>query len=560
MKMHIRIRSTLAVSLLTTFLAAGPASAHETEPQADAATDQHTEAAPAAVQAAPEVRGEIPERVGSEHWAYREMSELVKKYAAGKKLPEGRDCTRAEMADCLLAVLDKIVDTYEKDGNRSLLKDDLEQISALQLGLERELSQQPDYLKKRHTIEEILALVEPETPSFEYKIGVNGFLRGEGAGSFRLNDTAYAPGHDEGRLLYRVKPYAYWHPTDYLDLHLEGQGYGFNGASPSDNKLNLYQGFVEARIPGQDTVALKVGRQEFIYGSAFIQGSDTAFDGLTFDAARLRVKPTKALSLDVLGGRYVKDFSGGVSGNLFGAYLTYAPSEDSTLDIYALRDTQAEEHHAGTRRDSIGLRSVTKLGPFGLEIEPIYQMGKAFNEATGSNEDINAYGGHIDLTHELEVGDIKHHFLVSYAAGSGSQNPNREFSNSNNDTSLVGDMHAVGDLSGIDVGDQHASGMQVYTLGWAVELTDQLGFSLTGHKFVATSTAEGISRHIGVEADVAVTYAFNKDLSLQLSYDHMFTERFFKDASGSSDDIKYYYAMLTFNIDKTKKRAPKIEE
>jgi hypothetical protein len=568
--MHLKIRSTLAVSMLTTFLAAGPAAAHETELPADAAVaNQHAEAAPAATQqtapvavqqTAPVARGEIPERIGSGHWAYQEMSELVKKYAAGKKLPEGRDCTRAEMADCLLAVLDKIVDTYEKDGNRSLLKDDLEQISALQLGLERELTQQPDYLKKRHTIEEILALVAPETPSFEYKIGVNGFLRGEGAGSFRLNDTAYAPGHDEGRLLYRVKPYAYWHPTDYLELHLEGQGYGFNGASPSDNKLNLYQGFVEARIPGQDTVALKAGRQEFIYGSAFMQGSDTAFDGLTFDAVRLRVQPTKALSLDILGGRYVKDFSGGVSGNLFGAYLTYAPSEDSTLDVYALRDTQAEEHHSGTRLDSIALRSVTKLGPFGLEIEPIYQMGKAFNAETGNNEDVNAYGGHIDLTNELEAGGFKHHFLVSYAAGSGSQNPNREFRNPNNDSSLVGDMHAVGDLSGIDVGDQHASGMQVYTLGWSVELTDQLGFSVTGHKFVATSTAEGISRHIGTEADLAVTYAFNKDLSLQLSYDHMFTERFFKDASGSSDDIKYVYAMLTFNIDKTKKRAPKIQD
>jgi hypothetical protein len=557
--MYMRMRSALAISLLTTFLAAGPAAAHEPEQHADAAapSNQHAEGAATDAHQDQAARGEIPERVGSEHWAYQEMASLVKKYSAGKKLPEGRECTRAEMAECLLGVLDRIVETYEKEGNRSLLRDDLEQIAALQLGLERELSQQPDYLKKRHTIEEILSLVEPETPSFVYKFGVNGFLRGEGVTSFRLPDLSYAGGHDEGRFLYRVKPYAYWHPADYLDLHLEGQAYGYEGGNQSYSKLGLYQGFLEARIPEHDFVALKGGRQEFVYGSAFMQGSDSAFDGLSFDAVRLRLKPTESLSIDLLGGRYVTDFSGGVAGNLWGGYLTYAPSEDSSLDLYLLRDTGAEERHPGTRLDSIGLRSVSKLGPFGLEIEPIYQTGRAFNAATGNNDTINAFGGHLDLTNEVEAAGYKHHFLVSYAAGSGSQNPNREFRNPNNDSSLVGDMHAVGDLSGIDVGDHHASGMQVYTLGWAVELTDQLGFSATGHKFVATSTEDGFSRHIGTEADFALTYAFSKDLALQLSYDRMFTEKFFRDASGSSDDISYYYAMLTFNIDKTKKRAPK---
>jgi hypothetical protein len=550
--MYMRMRSALAISLLTTVLAAGSALAHETEQHAEAATAAVTDQQPAA-----QAKGEIPEQVGSEHWAYQEMAELVKKYASGKKLPEGRNCTRAEMAECLLGVLDKIVATYEKEGNRSLLKDDLEQIAELQIGLERELSQQPDYLKKRHTIEEILALVEPETPNFVYKVGVNGFLRGEGVKNFRLPDLSFADRHDEGRFLYRVKPYAYWHPTDYLDLHLEGQAYGYEGGNQSFSKLGLYQGFLEARIPGQDTVALKAGRQEFVYGSAFIQGSDTAFDGLSFDGARLRLKPTESVSLDILGGRYVDDFSGGVNGNLFGAYLTYAPSEDSTLDLYLLRDTGAEERHAGTRLDSIGLRSVSKLGPFGVEFEPIYQTGRAFNAATGGNDRVDAFGGHLDLTSEVEAAGLKHHFLASYAAGSGSQNPNREFRNPNNDTSLVGDMHAVGDLSGIDVNDVHASGIQVYTLGWGVELSEQLAFAATGHKFMATSTPDGLSHHIGIEADFALTYSFSKDLALQLSYDRMFTEGFFREASGSSKDIDYYYAMLTFNIDKTKKRAPK---
>jgi hypothetical protein len=551
--MFKRMGSTLAVSLLTAFLAAGSAVAHQTEEHADGA-------ALSGLRPAEKEKGEIPEHVGSKHWAHRQVAELAKKYGAGKTLPEGRECTRAEMADCLAAVLDRIAEAYLKEGNRSPFKEDREQILALKLALEPELSAQPDYLKKRHTIEEILSPVEPETTDFAYKIGVNGFLRGEGAKSFRLSDLSYAPGHDEGRFLYRIKPYAYWHPVDYLDLHLEGQGYGYNGGGQSLSELGLYQGFVEARIPGQNVVALKAGRQEFVYGSAFVLGSDTAFDGLSYDAVRLRLKPTNTLTLDIFAGRYAAKFSGGVSGNLFGGYLTFAPSDDSSLDLYALRDTAAGEHHDGTRLESLGLRSVSKLASFGLEVEPVYQTGKAFNAATGQNEDIDAFGGHIDLTRELETADVKHRFLMGYAAGSGSRNPKREFRNPDNDTSLLGDMHVVGDLSGIDAGDHHASGMQVYTLGWGIDLTDQLNFSATGHKFDAISTGDGISRHIGTEADFSLTYSFDKNLSLQLSYDRFFTERFFRDASGSAEDINYFYATLTFNIDKTKKRTPKTRD
>ena len=59
--------------------------------------------------------------------------------------------------------------------------------------------------------------------------------------------------------------------------------------------MSLYQGFVEARLPDSDLFALKAGRQEFNYGSAFILGPDSFFDGLSFDAVRLRVKPVEPL-------------------------------------------------------------------------------------------------------------------------------------------------------------------------------------------------------------------------------------------------------------------------
>jgi hypothetical protein len=536
-------------------MVSGTALAHEGEGKMEEASS--TVQNPVVPVAAKSEATQVSDQAQSENWAYQEIAALVQKYAGQHKLPSEKECTKDDMARCLLGVIDKIVKTYQQDGNRSLLRDDLEIISKLEAALQENLNKQEGYRTQRDTIKEILTLVEPEVPNFQYKYGVNGFFRGEGAKNLMLPDASYASGHDAGRLIYRVKPYAYWHPTDYLDLHLEGQGYGYTGEQ-SKNKISLYQGFVEARLPEGNLVSLKAGRQEFVYGSAFMLGSDSAFDGLTYDGGRLRLRPTDSVTLDILGGHYAKPSSGDVTGNLVGGYLSYTPSEDSALEVYALRDTGSEEHHSGERLDSIGLRSTAKYGPLALEFEPVYQSGKLFNGTT--NENIAAYGGHIDLSGEFEPAGFKNKFVASFAMGSGDINaPRKEFRNPSNDTSLVGDMHVVGDLSGMDVGDHHASGIQVYTLGWGIDLSDEWNFSATGHKFVASSVEETFSRHLGVEADFSVTYSINKDLSLMLAYDHFFTEKYFRDANGgSAKDISYGYAMLTYNFGKQKSRAPKI--
>jgi hypothetical protein len=500
---------------------------------------------------------QIPDQVPADNWAYRRIAELVKKYQAETKLPEGNSCSKQQLAVRLLSVMDKIVKAYEKEGKPALVRDDLQAVALLHSSLQADLEQQDEYRTIRGTIREILTQVEPEVPDFEYKIGVNGFLRLDGARNFRLTELSYAPGHDAGRLLYRVKPYAYWHPTDYLDFHLEGQGYGYTGENDF-HRASLYQGYVEARIPEQKWLALKAGRQEFVYGSAFILGADAAFDGLTYDAGRIRLRPTDTVTLDILGGRYAEPFSKGVKGNLVGAYLSYAPNEDTSLEGYWVRDAGSEEHHAGEYLDILGLRSTGKLGRLCYEIEPVYETGKLFNPDTGSNQTVRAFGGHIDLSAEFQPLGFKNKFLAGYAVGTGDRNPAKEFRTPGNDTSLVGDMHVVGDLSGLDVGDHHASGMHIYTLGWGIDLTEQLNFSATAHKFVAIAVEDGFSKHLGVEGDFSLTYAFNKDFSLILAYDRFFTEGFFRDASGSSKGIDYAYAMLTFNFDKKKVKIPKM--
>ena len=546
----------ILVLLFILLLAAGAAFAHEDKGKKDdaASTVHHHEESG---------DRQIPEQVTSDHWAYKELSELGEKYEAEKKLPEGTSCSKSELAHCLVAILEKVVEKYDKEGPHAILRDDVERIAVLHKALEGELAKIDGYRTRRKTIEEILVLIEPEAPPFEYKVGVNGFLRGERVDSFRLPDFSFTPGHGEGRFLYRIKPYAYWHPADYLNIHLEGQGYGFLGGSQRHNKFSLYQGFVEANLPGKDWLALKAGRQEFSYGSTFILGSDSFYDGLSFDAFRLRVQPLEPLTVDLLGGRYATPFSDGLKGSLAGGYLTYAPSEDSAIEAYVFRDTGSPDRHSGEHLNIWGLRSMTKLGPLTLEFEPVYESGKVINPTTGANDSISAFGGHIDLTGEAEIGRFKNKFFLSYAIGSGSKDAangitsKKEFRNPNNDTSLVGDMNVVGDLSGVNVGDHHASGMQIYTFGWGIDITERLNFSATGHKFVANNVESGFSRDVGWEADFNLTYAINKDISVILAYDRFLTGKFFRDASGSGRDISYAYAMVVFNFDKTKRKTLK---
>ncbi len=515
-----------------------------------------TMASPNAALAADDVE-RIPGEMTVSHRTCRDVAELGRKYDADRKLPdavvvEGKSCPGTEAAACLLSVIEKVMKKCDREGVDAVPAEDRDRLARLHDALKAELAGLEGYITLRESIKKILA--RPEEPPFALKVGVKGFTRGEGAGNFRLAELAYNPGHAEGRFLYRAQPYAYWHPTDYLDIHVEGQGYGYTGGSQYLGKYSLYQGFIEGRFPGRDVVALKAGRQEFVYGSAFMLGADSFFDGLTFDAARLRIKPVGALTLDLLGGWYATPWSDGVKGNLVGGYASYAVREGAAIEAYAFNDTGSHEHRSGEYLNIWGLRGTAKFGPVSFEIEPVYESGKAFNGVSLNNDRINAWGGHVDMTVGARLFGRENKFFASYAYGSGDRDAvdgstsRREFQNPNTDTSLTGDMSLVADLSGVDAGEVHASGLQIFNLGWGIELTEELNFSATGRYFYANAVPDGFSRRIGLETDFTLAYAVNDSLSVLAGYDRFFTGGFFRDATGSGRDVDYGYVMLQFDL------------
>lgn len=499
--------------------------------------------------------GEIPAKVAGGHWSVREINALAAKYGDGMP-PAPPEMERRRLAEQLLAIIETVMAKVATDGGGAVPDGDLERIAVLHGALHDELAQYEGYLQRRESIEKMLA--KPEVPDFAYKLGMNGFLRGEGVGNFRLSDFGAAPGHGEGRFLYRVKPYLYWHPSDYLDLHAEGQGYGFaGGAHQEGSRYSLYQGFVEAKLPGSDWASLKLGRQEFNYGSAFVLGPDSFFDGLSFDSARLRLRPTGELTVDLLAGAYVTPFSGGVKGNLAGIYASYALADGTGVEAYALRDSGSTAHQSGENLQMYGGRFTTRFGPVGVELEPVYESGQVRNAASGRNDRIDAFGGHLDFSHDATIAGYNNKFFASYAYGSGSRGAAGgvttagEFRNPNNDSSLMGDMGVVGDLSGVTANGHHASGLRIHTLGWGVDLTRELNFSATGRYFLANHVEEGLSKRLGLETDFTLTYALSDGLTVIAGYDRFFTGAFFRDATGSGKEIDYGYLMVQFDLFKT---------
>jgi len=511
-----------------------------------------------------EGHGDIPGKVSREHWSCKEIAALAAKYGAPDKLASAPELEKRELAAHFLAILDKVLEKCGKDGSGAVPAEDLERLTVLHNALREELSRYEGYQLRRETIEKMLA--KPDVPDFAYKVGVGGFVRDEAVDNFRLTDFSPAPGHGEGRFLYRVKPYAYWHPSDYLDIHAEGQGYGYTGGSHQEyNKFSLYQGYVEAKLPGSDLLALKGGRQEFSYGSAFVLGPDSFFDGLSFDAARLRLKLAEPLTVDLLAGAYATPFSSGVEGDLTGAHATYAIAGESAVEAYAFRDTGSTDHHAGEHLSIWGGRFTAEAGPVSVEFEPVYESGRTLNGANGFNDRIDAFGGHLDLAAESVLLDRKNKFFASYAYGSGSRDAAtgvttaREFRNPNNDSSLVGDMGVVGDLSGLTVGDHHASGLQIYTLGWGMDVTNEINFSATGRYFHANYVEAGLSKNLGLETDFTLTYTMSDGLSVLVGYDRFFTGDFFRGAIGSGKDIDYGYLMVQFDLSKSKPRLKPVK-
>lgn len=381
--------------------------------------------------------------------------------------------------------------------------------------------------------------------------GFQSRLRGDFYQNQSLVDFGYSPSADDSQFLERTRLNLSLKPYDHIHAFIEGQWYGRWGNRFDDSDASLYQGYIH--ILPTDILNVKVGRQDFSYGTTFFLGPNDFYEGLAWDAVKINLKPIENFNTDLIAALLVdlnKNTNDTDSG-LHGLYSTYNVNEMLNLDGYFF-------YHKGgfqffhkdlpgrARWYTVGTRGYGKLfDRLDYEFEPSYQFGEIYNIDRAADDRIRTYGGHLDLIYSFKTKlDPKIIFAYAYARGDNdtSNNKYEEFhGNVYNDNFLVGDMNVIADMAGLDLNNQRASGIQILTGGFSFEPISKLNLNFDYHYFTADKTPDGINDNLGSEANLVATYIFSDNLKLTASANRFFTGDFFKDASGSSKDIDYFY-------------------
>jgi hypothetical protein len=367
-----------------------------------------------------------------------------------------------------------------------------------------------------------------------------------------LDDFSYNPGRSETQLLNRTRIHIESNPADSVRIYFEPQFYGRWGGYDNENRLSVYQGYIEFPKLGQLPVSAKIGRQEFVYGSGFFLGNDDFYSGLTWDGAKINVQPVCNLSVDLIAARLVSFIDNKAEKlGLYGFYSTYSGIKNTAWDVYffynrhgfqKLYDHLPESplwFTAGTRVEVKPVKQLT------FEFEPIYQFGKVRYNNRGDDGQIRAYGGHTHLNYDFNL-PLEPSLRVCYAFGTGDGNSRggamREFhGNTYNDIAVVGDMNVIPDMSGVDIGGIRASGIKATTVASSIKPSQKLSVNLDYHYFVADKTPRRFSRTLGNEVDFYIEYALSEKFSILASANRFFTADIFRQATGKNKDIDYFY-------------------
>ena len=310
----------------------------------------------------------------------------------------------------------------------------------------------------------------------------------------------------------------------------------------------------------QGRLALRVGRQELVYGEQRLVGHVSWVNAArTFDAARLTVRGKRA-SLDVFGASVVRilegEFDKSGAGNRFaGAYATVPTLVPAaSVEPYAFwkRDVNllTETATRGTLSlATMGVRWIGRL-PGGVE----YNTDTALQTGGLGTDDVSAWAGH--------------YALRSPAAGSRAFRASGEFNYASGDENPADGTRGTFDQLYPTPHDKYGLADQV---GWrnirhlraGIELTPWKGLPLVanyhswwlnetrdalyaaGGAVLARVPAGAASAHVGQELDIQASRALSPQIQLAAGYAHIFTGAFLKEATPGAS-YSHPYVMVTY--------------
>lgn len=344
------------------------------------------------------------------------------------------------------------------------------------------------------------------------------------------------------------------------DARVAQKTVGPTGA-PFKAAFDLRQGFADVGN-AQSRVALRVGRQELVYGEQRLVGHlGWTNAARTFDAARLSVRGRK-LQLDVFGASVVRildgelDKSGG--GNRFAGAYAVAPSvmPNGSLEPYVFwkrdQNIRSEAATLGTLDvATMGLRWVGRL-PGHVE----YNTDTALQRGAVATDDISAWAGHYQLR-SAAAGKAAFRVSSEFNYASGDANPTDGTRGTFDQLYPTGhDKYGLADQVGWRNVRHARAGIELtpfrglpvvanYHSWWVTEKRD--GLYNAGGALLARVVAGAASSHVGQEIDVQATRAITPQLQVSAGYAHIFTGPFLKEATpGASYSHPYVMATYVF--------------
>lgn len=302
---------------------------------------------------------------------------------------------------------------------------------------------------------------------------------------------------------------------------------GIDGRGGSD--VSLYQAYINVKNMWGTPLALRVGRQELVFGSEFILGNNSNgsnFQGLSYDAIRLTYA-TDMFKVDAFAAKLAESFQNFGKGDLdlYGIYGSYIGIEDVTIDAYGL--LVQDNRVVGNDIDlyTFGLRGAGTISGFDFDAEAAYQMGNVDGIPSGcplgfgeADVKYDGFAANLDLGYTFDMTWQPRVFgVVAYLEGG-----KKDGDCWSNDRTLpFNRMFSDVSYSVFLDTNKNLTNLIYYGLGVQVMPTECVSVKLMGAYLDLDKTVLN-QNSLGWEVDLSSTYHYSEDLAFTAGYSHFF--------------------------------------
>jgi hypothetical protein len=301
-------------------------------------------------------------------------------------------------------------------------------------------------------------------------------------------------------------------------------------------------------------LALRVGRQELVFGSQFLLGNNSSspyFKGLSFDAIRLSYA-TDQFKVDAFAAKLAESFQNFGKGDvdLYGVYGSYIGIENVTLDAYWLyvQDSTIVDKYIDIH--TFGLRGAGTLSGFDFDAEVAYQMGKVDGQPSAcpfgfgeADVKYGTFGANAELGYTFDMAWQPRVFGKFAYYGGGKP----DHSCWSNDRTLPFNR-LFSDISYSPFLDnnRNLTNLMFYGLGVQVMPTECVSLKIMG-AFLDMDNSTHEMGSYGWQACASGTYHYSEDLAFTAGYSHFIGSDRDKDHGWFDPDHKgldfdYFYA------------------